>query len=144
MIDDMIRFFRARLDEEENIALAAHRHGTTWIAGSKAADDGGSGLWESRGLDATDRCDEHDPGLPNHCDDVLIATFDDFYADFPAQIAHAAHWNPAAVLADIAAKRALLDYLDDWTRNEFEAGPVLSHLLLRYRSHRDYNPDWKP
>lgn len=43
------------------------------------------------------------------------------------------------------AQRQLIDWCDDWTRNEFEVVPVLCWLALAHAGHPDYQPEeWKP
>lgn len=68
--------------------------------------------------------------------------------------AHIAHWDPARVLADIAAKRAIVaehqrlaedyDRADLWRREQVEA---LNLVLLRFASlyaeHPDFDPSWR-
>lgn len=61
----------------------------------------------------------------------------------PATAAHIARHDPARVLRDIAAKRRIVDYCDDWRRDEFETGPILELLVLSYMDREDFREEWK-
>ncbi len=76
----------------------------------------------------------------------------------PSHVAtYAATFDPAYVLADIAAKRAILAAYDsmanDWTHfdqtegehaREYALREVVRHLTSVYADHSDYKEDWKP
>lgn len=60
---------------------------------------------------------------------------------------HIAHHDPARVLADLEAKRALVTELSRMERDEMGwdgiERKVLSYLALPYASHPDYRQEWK-
>lgn len=63
--------------------------------------------------------------------------------------AHIAHHDPARVLAEVAAKRAILaaasDYmpeLDSGDNGEWALDLVVRHLASPYADHPDYSPEW--
>ena len=62
----------------------------------------------------------------------------------PATAAHIARHDPAHVLRDIAVKRRIVEYCDNWRRDEFETGPILELLVLTYADHEAFREEWKP
>lgn len=163
-------YINARLDELAFAALQAKgpRDGR-WVV-----YDGE--IWDlASPLDDPDRCERHDG--PNLCDfDVPILEAEDLTlrraANSGSILAHVAHWDPDAVLADIARKRAILDLhrpetdpplsLIDYTycsAGEMTAitaddglpgsiGPVkwpcptVAVLAQGYANRADYHPSW--
>lgn len=70
--------------------------------------------------------------------------------------AHADRWSPSRVLADVAAKRAIVQECDKYITAYQEAtgphpghgGPLgwrmLKTLAAVYSDHQDYLPEWRP
>lgn len=134
MSGDLIHFLRDRLDEDEQIAqdaagLAAVRRHWTRQALSCVVDATDGGLIV------------YGEGAPTS-----------------EQAQHIARWNPARVLAEVAAKRQIIDGVtarldptgDDggWTSVEFEtdemAGETLRLLALPYADRPGYREEWRP
>lgn len=69
---------------------------------------------------------------------------------------HTARWDPARVLAEVQAKRSMIDHLElamprltplnEWGAAEMDelAGNMLQLLALPYASHPDYRAEWAP
>lgn len=62
--------------------------------------------------------------------------------------AHIALWDPARVLREIAAKRAILELhaeagMGDCAHSS-DPCPTLRHLAAVYADHPDYQPEWAP
>jgi hypothetical protein len=64
---------------------------------------------------------------------------------FPAvdvlMASHVARWDPARVVAECRARRAVVDVVRD--RADDEAVRVLRALALPYADHPDFRPDWR-
>ena len=135
-MDDLVAFLRARLDEDEAAAKAA--------AKTTAAQWRPDGHWV----------------LYEHPDDSTqaVALNEDFDRE---PIAHIARHDPARVLAEVAAKRAILarhhpqDHalhgrLCAWCSSTSVSlyqkwpCPDARDLAAVYASHPDYRPEWKP
>lgn len=131
----LIEFLRARLDEDEDTAKrAAFGWGSAWRAD----------------------CDDEDCDWVVHADGKtdMLATEDGDVAR------HVAGHDPARVLADIAARRAVVDIAaeafaarqDRMTGSEIwenagERGVMtatLRHLATVYAEHPDYDEAWRP
>jgi hypothetical protein len=144
MTDDIVAFLRARLMEDWNIA-----HGTLW---------GGSDnqlKWDTPFTATLDT-----GGDTIHINDATIAR-------------HIARHDPAHVIRDVTAKRALLNayaatldlrdaaaeqvrasgtavedrHLDNWARAGTEAivmGGIVAHFAAVYDQHPDYQEAWRP
>lgn len=129
--DGLAEFLAARLDELEAAAEAAANaeSGATWVTGPTEDDD-------KRSIRTPP------PGSYWVADQIETATAD-----------HIAANDPAAVLADIAADRAIL-----WKYqigNALEAGKyklgycealeeVIKIRAARFASHPGYKPEWRP
>jgi hypothetical protein len=105
--NDLIAWFREQLDQDEALARGIEAFGspTEWCnpamtAFIAAGRDRWAPIAAMRQLAAV-----FEPRLTRVGD-----------AD-RAMAAHIARWDPAAVLADIAAKRAVLDLRDEWHEN---------------------------
>lgn len=129
MIDDLIAFLRARLDEWEQRARE----------------------WERMEWPRAD----HDPGECDECDRArrrILNALD--HPDFD---------DPAFVLADVAAKRRIvelyaearqkaIDYREDytlagarpWSEQADHLEPVIRLLALPYADHPHYQEGWRP
>jgi hypothetical protein len=124
MSADLITFLRARLDEDEALALAAS-----------------PGPWH--------------PDAESYevlaADDITVC--DGFALSGPqlrATTEHIARWDPARVLAEVAAKRAVVDGLAaadphaGYITGTFTARHALWLLAQSYADHPDYREEWKP
>lgn len=130
----IVEFLNARLDEDETKAKAAR--GATWVASQRG---GVVDLDDDRGKEVTGG----DGGL----------AWSD--ADFMA------HHDPARVLREVEAKRAILNLRDALTdrraalseytmrTTHTEAGiesydHVVQHMAAVYADHPDYQQEWTP
>ncbi|QJW38688.1 MULTISPECIES: DUF6221 family protein [Cellulosimicrobium] len=117
--DALLTFLRARLDEAEAVALAVPvgviNRPPAHLDVSKHAPDGGR---------------------------VLMGTGPDFEVPTPEHAAHIAAHDPAAVMADVAAKRLIVDAHADGDTDPHVTGWVLRCLASAYAEHRDYDRAW--
>jgi hypothetical protein len=138
----LMAFLRARFDEDEAVTRTARQ----W-----SDRDWTYGMIGKRVFLGT-------------CDGEPIAeTFDDGEAG-RSLAAHIAHWDPARVLADVTAKKAILDFVapvvafrtwadgdqqedapGSWDLMELWPGvaPVLLALTQPYAEHPDFDPAWR-
>jgi hypothetical protein len=107
-VNDLVSWLRTRLDEDERVALEAAHHDRIWQyadsgsgptvrTGSLAED-----LWSREGNPSVWTCDDIEDGCP----DVASA--------WEAEGQHIARWDPARVLAEVKAKRRILDEYQTW------------------------------
>ena len=62
-----------------------------------------------------------------------------------ADAAHIARYNPARVLADIAAKREIVAWVGDYDADlDGSAWGILGNLAALYADHPDYQQEWAP
>jgi hypothetical protein len=112
-VDDLVQFLRERLDEDEQTARAA---GGKWIELPKN--------WVTAPPDDDETSRRR----------VALVLHD-------GERAHILRHNPARVLAEIEAKRALLRGAEEW-----EGGTLLYYILAPlarvYRDHPDFDPAW--
>jgi Family of unknown function (DUF6221) len=121
---DIAEFLTARLDEDEATAVAA----------SRLQDD------PENGWGAIPRPDVGSRGAATITPHIGLL----YEAE---SVAHVVRWNPARVLADIAAKRKIVALCADmlW---ENENGPdivaqeTLRLLAAPHADHPDYDPTW--
>jgi hypothetical protein len=121
---DLIAFLRARLDEDEAAARAAG-------AGTWNIDDG--------------MCCVVDP------EEGQIAAGEHHGSIRTRHVEHMARWDPARVLAEVAAKRAVLELHDDPSGLhvcEDQLADASECRTLRavaqpYASHPDFDPTWR-
>ena len=124
---DIVAFLKERIDEEEEIARrAAFGWGAEW----KVKDPGDD--WACIAAEGS----------------LNVASSEDIDV-----IRHACRWDPARVLAEIAAKRAILaadpargarSYLDDVTAFALAAWErTLLVLVQPFASHPDFDPAWE-
>lgn len=130
MSEDLVTWLRARLDEDEALARAVERD-LPGRAGEPYED--GSGI-----LDA----DEY-PSYP-------------WGHDSPAELPFMARWHPRTVLAEIGAKRRILEQHEhkrqsiSFYPSQGNAGglmaldAVLRLLALPYAEHHAYRSEWRP
>lgn len=152
MSDELVEFLRARFDEDESVARAAAlRIAERAVAPAYAAEHvDRAGQWVVRPWLYSGRV-EPAMGMSPH-ERVEIATVAND---------HIARHDPARVLAEVAAKRRILDEIvpamdgmDDRIDGEWGVGAMdpseyesigLLRLLARsYADHPDYREEWKP
>ncbi|APE21429.1 MULTISPECIES: DUF6221 family protein [Streptomyces] len=138
-MEDLIAFLRARLDEDEELALQAQQLG-------------GAPSWDSAadvlllpGLKTRRRLAEQ--GVPDALQDAVEA--------------HAARHDPARVLADVDAKRRIVTAYEEAATEFQDIGPgmvsydrmvgsvsslrtAIECLSLAYADHPDYQDMWRP
>jgi hypothetical protein len=126
-VDDLIAFLRARLDEDEMAARAAAEAAQTsvWMDGAEGSVLGVGG-------------DMHLRGAVRSIDDIGP---------------HIARWDPARVLAEVEAKRRIVDWSESVEAKFAEAGlgehangthMVFARWLAEpYAEHPDYRPEWQ-
>lgn len=138
-MSDVAAFVRARLDEDEAAAEAAT--GAEWH-------------WTDPGLPKAKSALVDDAGQY-----VVLAAHADSYPS-TTDADHIARHDPARVLAQVAAMRAIVDLAEDATGldalvdDERRIGPrdfasepyvgdkMLRHLAAIWRDHPDYDPAW--
>jgi hypothetical protein len=131
-VSDLVAFLRARLDEDEAAARAVEDNSAPW-----------DGQWEADG---------------NHAlrtyNGWVLATAGTPGGEFPPGVlAHIARHDPARVLREVEAKRAIVDAYAgtdggsprDRDRGRWDAlNAAVSALATVYRDHPDYDEAWKP
>lgn len=142
-VTDIVEFLRARLDEEEQGALAANvkQDDPEWKTGHVA-------LSHPRSFRVRSALDSRPIAM---CADV--AGDDDAdttgIVDGEAAADHIARWDPARVLAEVEAKRRIVTAHGEpmeWCGSCEQRQPceTLTLLALPYSDHPDYDPEWKP
>jgi hypothetical protein len=141
---DLVTWLRAQLDEDEQVARAASTGGR-W-----SYSDGGSvGAWMlydeewQIGSLKTYRHETYD-----YSKRMPVAR-DPRYVDADANGSHIARWDPARVLAEVDAKRQLLNEAASWAKDdrpgESSCGDTtLSLLALPYADRPGYREEWRP
>lgn len=124
-MDELIAFLRRCLDEDERVALAVQAKG--WDYSSFVEHDN----------DAT----------------TLVASIDigdrTFLGDYgtedlrPSELAHIARWDPARVLAEVEAKRQMLDFLDPTDAPEGEGKYVAERAIVLLAQPYAGQPGWR-
>jgi hypothetical protein len=141
----LVEFLTARLDEDEASARAASP--SPWQYGDVDSVAGGS-LYDATRMIGDlhyEQPDDHDGSIVRH---LLSGEAD-------ANGAHIARHDPARVLADVKAKRAIVELRAalsqmDRADDRWEAGQIQSadfavrHLATAYADHPDYRQEWKP
>jgi hypothetical protein len=133
-VDDLVQFLRARLDEEEAATRAAARaeRADTWTT----VPDSHGGVLDGTGTRS------------------LIVGYGDVMA--PETATHIARHDPARVLAEVDAKRQIVDRMagmlaaaegdsevDHYGGLDAAEG-TLELLALPYADHPDYRDEWRP
>ena len=129
-LSDLVTFLRARLDEEEALAKAAAVDSETWRFDESlpcAAIVAYSARWESTLGSGLWQCD--DPY--DDCEDARRGA--------RAEAEHIVYWDPERVLAEIAAKRVILDGFDPI---EHPTGPLYA-LAQPYADHEAFDSTWR-
>jgi hypothetical protein len=116
-VTELVDFLKARLDEDERTA-----RGTMWEGSGNKAD------WEEIASATLEIGVE-----VIHTNDRMVNR-------------HVARWDPARVLAEVDAKRRILDTYEAFLDESLTAGlDVALHLLaLPYDQHPDYRQEWAP
>lgn len=157
---DIIEFLRARLDEDEQVARDAVS--ATWGVGSTQKVEWGpmkpwsegtyrdvqGQIWPQQWTDDASHIYSAAP------EKRMVADMTDSYTrpKNKPNAQHIARWDPARVLAEVEAKRTVLDVLArcaniKWTGTYAvveEARRALHALTLPYVDHPDYDPTWGP
>lgn len=136
----LVEFLRARLDEVER------------LAGVAIETYGGADQWRLR------RDTDPDYGTEWRLDvgdRSILAGYPSDEDEYPfrrSELAHIAEHDPARVLADVEAKRRIVEeckhiidthFSDDFTADTL-AEDCLKLLALPYAEHPDYDPSWRP
>lgn len=120
MSDDILAFLRARLDEDEQLALSAS-----------------PGPWRPD--------DEHDEVLA--ADGIVVAEgFALSGQQLRATVDHIARHDPTRVLAEVDAKRRIVTAYENYDNDAPELDvpeSVLRLLALPYASHPNYEECWR-
>lgn len=147
-MDDLIAFLRARLDDDERIAQQAR--GAEWHDGCpQAIEHDECGCWIVENRPATGR--------------VIVVGGESGGVLEAADAQHMIQQDPKRVLADVAAKREIIeahpsgrdhhegqDYClecgPSWNGNQPRGYPctTIRLLALPYAGHPDYQESWKP
>jgi hypothetical protein len=126
MSEDLIAFVRARLDEDEQVARSCVMTASDSIKVGLSVT-----LWKARDIGG--------PELPSVWNGTAVVARE--LSDEDAE--HIARWDPVRVLAEVEAKRRMLNEAIRLMRydGEFE---FLEILALPHASHPDYRPEWRP
>lgn len=128
-MDDLIAFLRARLDEDEQVARMA-------VESLRCGCHPGAfaGAWAKQGDDRV--IVDGDVGHS-----VADASG---WGGLEGEVAlHVARWDPARVLAEVEAKRRILDEAIRLASYDGEF-QFLEMLALPYADHPDYREEWRP
>lgn len=146
-MSDIAEFLRARLDEDEKVARAA-TVARPWHVHT-ASGYHGDVTWISDSPDAVGFSEPSEVQHPvGYYDPEPVGLVS------PADAAHIARHDPARVLAEVAAKRAILARLADTAPpyadsrqqeiHETLRDEVVPHLAAVHASHEAYRPEWAP
>ncbi len=125
-MNDLVAFLLARLDEDEAVARLAAREGGTWKQDDPTRRPGA--------ISSLDGPVVYDEGAPDE-----------------NQAPHIARHDPARVLREVAAKRAIIAACEEAIRNQGIFGEdggqplaekVLPALAAVYGDHPGYDPQW--
>lgn len=148
-------FLRARLAEDEAVARAATPGPWRWDTSEGSfcgePDPDTAPAWGHRGPDLVTDAEVDDRDIISSsgydADNVIIGR---------ADAEHIARHDPARVLAEVTAKRALLDDLDAWQRtveidgDRYARGQLAARQAVAaawgrlYAAHPGYQPEWAP
>ena len=124
---ELVDFLRARLDEDE----AAARRAASYDDGASHDVQGPAGTWAC--------LDEAEWFGASYRGGVIAPRIG--YTNAPELGAHIARHDPARVLAEVEAKRAVVDFADTY-EGSFHASQFLPKLAAVYRNHPDFDPAW--
>lgn len=130
-MDDLVRFLRTQLDDDERVAHAAADGDPVW---NIRHPEPGAPSWSRSALLGK--------SLVSSCDPATLT---------PAEGEHIARWDPARVLAEVEAVRKLLDWLDDLDRWESGANvfrmpdtdDARKALAQPYADRPGYREEWR-
>lgn len=123
-VDELIAFVRQQLDEDERVARAAVE--LAWASG-------GSGQWSTDSSGIIDSAVEVAP-------QVLV----DEGVPTSEQIEHITRWDPARVLAEVEAKRRILDAASDLQEREGRyAEDFVRALAQPYAGQPGWREEWR-
>lgn len=117
----------AGLDRDEVIARAARGDVKTWVL----SDDEVFAVYGA--LTAEGRCDQHERGVPNMCDDLPIGPDSDFDSD-GAVAAQMVRQQPRRTLAQVAAIRKVVERYEDHDRARWEEPEIWDAASQAYES----------
>ncbi|MFB7647108.1 DUF6221 family protein [Streptomyces sp. NPDC056084] len=143
-MDDLVQFLRDRLDEDETVAHLAAEPESWMELNRQPRADWHVQLWADPDVAAV-IADPESSAYP------VAATPDGMdERDAEARATHIARHDPARILADVEAKRQILDGIvgadpgGAYITANFTAGDVLGLLALPYADHPDYREEWRP
>lgn len=150
-MDDLVQFLRARLDEDEAAARLAAEPESWMQLNRQSRPDWYVQFWADPDVAAV-VADPESSAYP------VVATPQGMEADdAEARADHIARHDPARVLAEVDAKRQVLDRYENQAvllANHMggiltkhlvqELRAVVQLLALPYASHPDYQPAWAP
>lgn len=135
-MDDLVTWLRAQLDDDEQVARDAP--GPAWAAAIER--EGSPGNW--RGIKA-----ELVTLPPTKLDDSLSVGAELLRGTSWRVTQHATRWDPARVLAEIAAKRRILDLctpeLDEGTSGARISRLTIHTLAQPYADLPEFLPEWR-
>jgi hypothetical protein len=123
-VSDLVAFLTARLDEDERVARAATADNADgkWATGER---------WSVLNLEYEGihvfASDDPKPPNPDETDPTTV---------------HMARHDPARVLADVAAKRAIMGLAVPGDIDQPEVYAALRYLAAVHADHPDYDPEW--
>jgi Family of unknown function (DUF6221) len=129
-MDDLVTWFRTQLDDDERVA--------------REAADGDSGRWFVGDKWNVYCAEDLTPDDDQESNELVV------YGNFKDQSEHIARWDPARVLAEVDAKRRILDRLRDergFYRDDIASGtaePVIRLLALPLADRPGYLDEWRP
>jgi hypothetical protein len=141
--DDLVAFLRARLDEDEAAATAATAGPWEWD------DSTDIGEWGHRGpklMSATATWTTSEGRGPYPVTVLAGYGYDAWGLDVgDGDKAFIARYDPARVLREVEAKRAIVkSESSPYLAGHAPATVTLRYLAAVYRDHPDYQPEWKP
>ncbi|MFI1161411.1 DUF6221 family protein [Streptomyces sioyaensis] len=149
MTEQLVAFLRARYDEDEEAARAATPGPWEWTPEQDLWDQNGPTLIRAG----------HDGYEDRPLTTVLEGWGHDAWGMHVTEEnqTHIARHNPARVLAEVEAKRAIVDrYAEVQEMDREDAEPEFAYgravglgqavrlLALPYQEHPDYRPEWRP
>ena len=131
-------FLRARLDEDEAVAMAAT--GTAWAWEATGDKDSSWAVGHVEGEDGRPLSGEIDHGQGIVIDGVCESINGNL-----ADAAHIARHHPARALREVAFKRAILGQYRTAAGWSGDNWPLSLRLLTAvWSGHPDYQPEWAP
>lgn len=115
-VDELIAFVRQQLDEDEGLAR------TAFAEHNDAVDE-----WHEP-WSGTVEIGPHEDDL--NCNDSGVSR-------------HIVNWDPARVLAEVEAKRRILDMYADYTAERRHLAPVIWALAQPYAGREGWREEWR-